>query len=88
MCCTLRRLVSLLSFEQVKGPWRTTAPDFAMNQLDVVLKGLAEDKEVKDLLFMAAASRSAADISRAIAAAKAAGFTVYQAPSVAGQKKI
>jgi hypothetical protein len=48
-----------------------------MSSLDVALKGLAEDSE-SDLLFMADASRSAADIGRAIATAKAAGFTVYQ----------
>jgi len=58
-----------------------------MSSLDVALKGLAEDSESKDLLFMADASRSTADAARAISAAKAAGFTVYLAPPVKEEKK-
>jgi hypothetical protein len=73
-------------FQQVNGPYRTPGSGFPMNQLDMFLKTNADGKSAKDLLFVADASRSAADISRAIAAAKAVGFTVYQAPPVTVQK--
>jgi hypothetical protein len=72
-------------FQQVNGPYPAAMSGFAMNMIESMAKAQAGNDK-PDLLFLADASRSAADINRAIAAAKAAGFTVYQAPLVTVQK--
>ena len=77
----LRKDGKNLLFEQVMGQRSPGTSSLPLNdQLDAILKDLAEDEDNKDLLFLADPARSTADVNRAIAAARRAGFSVYQSP--------